>query len=422
MASRTRIAVVGVTTVLLTSTAACGSGGDQGSGDGPVELSYAIWNQDQAPALEELIADFEKANQGVEVSLQVTPFDQYFTKIQTGIRGDAGPDVFWLNAPNMPLYASEGAVMSLSDQLEGGEVDLGNYPEQLVELYTLEDEVYAVPRDIDTIGLWYNKQLFDEAGVEYPDESWTWEDVQEAARTITEKVKGVHGIASWLTNQQGYYNTIAQAGGHVVSEDGTESGFDDPGSIEGLRFWTEMIEEGSSPTHQAMTDTEPKVMFQSGKVAMFYGGSWQAVSLAETPKLGSSFDVARLPSGPESNTSIIHGLGNAINAGTDHPDEAWEFVEYLSSEEVATTMAESGIVVPAFEGTSQAWVDAFPDYDLQIFLDAVENATAYPVTSNTAEWQLLETEYLPPAWTGERPVDEAAQDLAGAMDAVLADQ
>lgn len=312
--------------------------------------------------------------------------------------------------------------MPLGDQMEGSDVDLSDYPEQLVDLYTYEDDLYAVPRNFDTIGLWYNEQLFDQAGVDYPDESWTWDDVHQAARTITEEVKGVHGIASALTNQQGYYNTISQAGGYIVSEDGSESGFDDPGSIEGLKFWTDMIEEGSSPSLQAMTDTDPKVMFQSGKVAMFYGGSWQAVSLADTPEIASSFNVARLPSGPESNTSVIHGLGNAINATTDNTEEAWAFVQYLSSEEAAKTMAESGIVVPAFEGTSQAWVDAFPDYDVQVFLDAVENATPYPVTSNTAEWQLLETELLPPAWTGERPVEEAAQDLADAMNTALADK
>jgi multiple sugar transport system substrate-binding protein len=404
---------------------AAGCGGDdaptasaEGEGCERAELSYALWNQDQAPVMEELVAAFQEDNPDVDVSVEVTPFTEYFTKLQTAITGGEGPDVFWLNAPNTALYASNEAILPLSDFIEQDEVDMSVYPEALLELYTRDDEVFALPRDFDTIGLWYNKALFDAAGVEYPTDDWTWEDLQAAAKELTDPAAGVYGIAAWLTDQQGYYNTIAQAGGAVVSSDGTESGYDDEQTIEGLRFWTDLIEEGASPTHQQMVDTEPKQMFQSGKVAMFYGGSWQAVSLSTTPALQDNLDVAPLPAGEE-DTSIIHGLGNAINANTECPQEAWELVKFLSSEEAAETMAASGIVIPAYEGTQDGWLEAFPNLNLQAFLDQVEQATPFPVTENTAEWQALEKEMLPAAWTGERPVEEVAGDLATAMDEVL---
>jgi multiple sugar transport system substrate-binding protein len=291
----------------------------------------------------------------------------------------------------------------------------------MTDLYTREGELFALPRDFDTVGLWYNKALFDAAGVEYPNADWTWNDLRAAAQKLTIPDQGVYGIAAWLTDQQGYYNTIAQAGGNVVSPDGAQSGYDDPNSIEGLRFWTDLIKEGVSPTHRQMIDTEPKQMFQSGNVAMFYGGSWQAVSLASTPPLADSLGVAPLPAGEE-DTTIIHGLGNAINANTACAEEAWEFVKFLSSQEAAETMAASGIVIPAYEGSQQGWLDAFPQLDLQTaFLDQVDQATPFPVSENTAEWQALEKEMLPAAWTGERPVDEVARDLAAAMDSVLAE-
>ncbi len=406
-------------------TAGCGSddaptASAGGEGCEKAELSYSIWSQDQAPVMEEIVAAFEKENPGVDVSVQVTPFDQYFTKLQTSITGGEGADVFWLNAPNMALYASNEAILPLSDFIEQDEVDLSVYPEAMVELYTRDDQVFALPRDYDTIGLWYNKALFDAAGVDYPTGDWTWEDVQAAAKKLTDPAKGVYGIAASLTDQQGYYNTIAQAGGTVVSKDGSESGYDDEASIEGLRFWTDLIETGASPTHQQMTDTEPKQMFQSGKVAMFYGGSWQAISLSTTPTLKDNLDVAPLPAG-EQDTSIIHGLGNAINANTECPQEAWALVKHLGSEEAAQTMAASGIVIPAYEGTQEGWVKAFPQLNLQAFLDQVDQATPFPVTDNTAEWQALEKELLPAAWTGERPVDDVAEDLASSMDEILAE-
>lgn len=419
-----RKSFVVVAASLVLGVTACG-GGDEasggGSGGGTAELSYAIWNQDQLPVMEQLASEFEKNNPNVTVTVQLTPFAEYFTKLQTSIEGGSAPDVFWLNAPNLALYASNNVVLPLSDRVDEDGVDLGAYPEQLVDLYMHDDTLYALPKDYDTIGLWYNKQLFDAAGVAYPNADWTWENVYDAARRLTNPQQGVHGIAAWLTDQQGYYNTIPQAGGYVVSEDGTKSGYDDPKTIEGLRFWTDLIQQGLSPTHQQMTDTEPKQMFQSGKVAMFYGGSWQAVSFKNTPTIADKIDVAPLPAGPAKDTVVIHGLGNAISADTENPDAAWEFVKFLGSEEAAQVQAETGIVIPAYEGTQEAWVKSAP-YNLQIFLDQVPTATPFPVTTNTAEWQALEKQLLPAAWTGQRDVADVAGELATKMNQVLADQ
>ena len=417
-----RKSVVAALAVLALAVTACGGGnGGSRGGGGKTTLAYALWNQDQAPVMEQVAAEFERTHPNIDISVQVTPFTEYFTKLQTAIGGGGGPDVFWLNAPNMALYASNKAVLPLSERAQRDGVDVGAYPKSLVDLYTREGTLFALPRDFDTIGLWYNKALFDAAGVKYPTADWTWNDVRSAARRLTNRAKGVYGITAWLTDQQGYYNTIAQAGGHVVSPDGKQSGYDDPKTISGLRFWTDLIRDGVSPTHQQMTDTEPKQMFQSGKIAMFYGGSWQAVSFKNTPAVADKIDVAPLPAG-EKDTCIIHGLGNAINAKTKNADAAWEWVKFLGSKQAAEMMAKSGIVIPAYQGTQQGWLAAFPNYHVRAFLDQVPSATPFPVTENTAKWQALEKQMLPAAWTLQRPVEDVARELAAAMDKVLAEQ
>ena len=413
--------------VLVLIATGCGGGGSTGGGGGGGEaggkavLAYALWNKDQAPVMEQLAVEFEKTHPDVDVQVQVTPFGEYFTKLQTAISGGGGADVFWLNAPNMALYAGNDAVLSLKDRVEADKVDLSVYPQSLLDIYTYEDELYALPKDLDTIGLWYNKELFDAAGVKYPTADWTWDDLRAAAKSLTDKQKGVYGITAALTDQQGYYNTIAQAGGYVVSPDGNSSGYDEPATIEGLKFWTDLIQDGVSPTHQQMTDTEPKQLFQSGKVAMFYGGSWQAVSFKAAADFADKIDVAPLPAGVK-DTAIIHGLGNAINAKTQHQDEAWEWVKFLGSQQAAEMSAQSGIVIPAYNGTQDAWLKAFPNYNVQIFIDAIPTATPFPVGRNEAEWQALEKQKLPEAWTGAKPLDVVARELAVAMDEILAKQ
>ncbi|MGH8828131.1 MAG: ABC transporter substrate-binding protein [Jiangellaceae bacterium] len=412
-----------ITVALALAAAGCTSGSDSDSdaGDQPVTLSYGIWDQNQAPALEQIAASFEKANPEISVEIQVTPWEQYWTKLQAAAGGGAAPDVFWMNGPNFQLYASNGVLAPVSDQITKDGVDTSVYPDALIDLYSLEGEQYGLPKDFGTIGLWYNKTLFDAAGLSYPDDSWTWEDLQDAAAKLSDKDQGTFGITAALEGQQDYYNTILQAGGHVISEDGTTSGYDDPATIEGLRFWTDLIESGSSPTLQQMTDTLPLQWFESGKTAMFYGGSWNLAEFKNNEYTADKVDVAPLPQGEE-RAVVIHGLANVISANTEHADAAWEFVKFLGSEEAAEIQAETGTVIPAYEGTQQAWVDAAPEYNLQVFLDAAEYASPLPVSSNTGAWNAEEAKYLTEAWAGELDVAEAAAHIAEAMNAALADE
>ena len=411
------------TVALALAVTGCGSGsgGDEPSEDGPVTLSYGIWDQNQAPALEQIAADFEKANPNIKVKIQVTPWEQYWTKLQAAAGGGAAPDVFWMNGPNFQLYASNGVLAPVSGQIENDGVDTSVYPDALIELYSLDGELYGLPKDFDTIGLWYNKTLFDAAGISHPDENWTWEDLQDAAAKLSDKDKGTFGITAALEGQQDYYNTIFQAGGDVISEDATSSGYDDPATIEGLRFWTDLIESGSSPSLQQMTDTLPLQWFESGKTAMFYGGSWNVAEFKNNEYTVDKVDVAPLPQGKE-RAVVIHGVANVISAKTEHADAAWKFVKYLGSEEAAKTQAETGTVIPAYGGTQQAWVDASPEYNLQVFLDAANYAKPLPVSSNTAAWNAHEAKYLTEAWTGRMDVAAAAAQIAEAMNADLAEE
>jgi multiple sugar transport system substrate-binding protein len=424
---RIRRNMAAITVALALAAAGCGSGPDgsddsDGAGqDGPVTLSYGIWDQNQAPALEKIAGDFEKANPGITVKIQVTPFEQYFTKLQAAAGGGAAPDVFWMNGPNVQLYASNGVLAPLSDQAEADGVDTSVYPDALVDLYSVDGELYGLPKDFDTIGLWYNKTLFDAAGIGYPDETWTWADLQTAAAKLSDKGKGTFGITAALEGQQDYYNTILQAGGQVISQDGTKSGYDDPATIAGLRFWTDLIESGSSPSLQQMTDTLPLQWFESGKTAMFYGGSWNVTEFKKNEYTVDKVDVAPLPQGAE-RAVVIHGLANVMSAKTEHPEAAWKFVKYLGSEQAAETQAETGTVIPAYNGTQQAWVDASPDYDLQVFLDAADYAQPLPVSSNTAAWNAEEAKYLTEAWAGRMDVAAAAAKIAKAMNADLAEE
>lgn len=410
-------ALVGVT-ALVVATAGCSQGGSDDA-NANVTLSYAVWDKTQVPVMQQLADAFTQTHANIHVDVQLTPWDDYWTKLKAAVTGGAAPDVFWMNGPNFQLYAANGVIAPISSQVSDAKLDLASYPKSLVDLYTYDGKQYGLPKDFDTVGLWYNKALFDAAGVGYPTDAWTWADFQSAAAKLTDKAKGQYAIAANLSSPQEYlYDTIYQAGGSVLSADARKSGYSDPATLAGVTFWTDLIRSGESPDLKTMTDTAPLNLFESGKTAMYYGGSWDVTEFAGNDYLKDKVDVAPLPKGVKQAT-VIHGLANVISAKTRHPAQAWQFVQYLGSQDAAQILGQHG-PIPAFTGTQDNWVAAHPQYHLQVFLDELAYAVPYPVSKNTAAWEQLEQQYLTPAWDGKADVAQAVKDLAAAMDAELA--
>ncbi len=431
-------------TALGALLASCGNSANQGEGQGSggqgaagsntpapaqgaagqaVTLRYGLWNKDQAPAMEDIVKEFKKTNPNIDVTVEVTPFDQYFTKLETAATGGALPDVFWMNGPNIIKYGSNKILLPLTERIKAGNVNLGDYPRPLTDLYTVDGIPYALPKDFDTIALWYNKELFDAAGTKYPDETWDWAALRDAAKKLTDKAKGVWGVAAALPlpDQEGYYNTILQNEGYVISEDKKTSGYDKPETIGGLKFWTDLIADGVAPTYAQAAETAPHTLFQSGKVAMLYGGSWRLASFSRNENIKNKIDVAPLPQGRR-RAVVIHGLGNVIAASTKYPNEAWAFLKFLGGREAAEIQAKTGTVIPALNGAQELWAKSNPQMRLQVFLDAVGYAKPYPTSKETAKWKALETENFRQALSGQVGVEEAAKTVAAGMNQILAQE
>ncbi|MET3287836.1 UNVERIFIED_CONTAM: multiple sugar transport system substrate-binding protein [Brevibacillus sp. OAP136] len=396
--------------------------GNQAAASGEkVDLTYAVWDKNQLPAMEEIAKKFNESHGNINVKVELTPYKQYFTKMDAAAQGDSLPDVFWMNGPNIVKYASNDMLLPLDDQIKADGVDLNNYPKALVDIYTVDGKTYGLPKDFDTIGLWYNKKMFDDAKIPYPDASWDWAKLKEAAAKLTDKNKGVWGFASRPWGQENFYNVIAQNGGFVISDDKKTSGYDKPETIQALNFLVDFIKDGTSPTAQQMDETSAPQLFESGKLAMLYDGAWMVSEFAQNDYTKDKVNVAVLPKGKE-NTSVIHGLANVVAAKTKHPKEAWEFVKYLGGKDAAEIQASKGAAIPALNGTQDAFIKSNPNFDLKIFVDQAATAKPYPISKNTSKWVQAETEYMTKAWSGEMTVDAAAKELAQKMNEMLSQE
>jgi multiple sugar transport system substrate-binding protein len=416
---RTALALAAGGALALAATG-CSSSKSAASGkaeSGPVTLTYGIWDPKQKPAMQEIADAFHASHPNITIDIQLTPNADYWTKLQTAAASGTAPDVFWMSTTRIGLYAGQHQLLSLSDKPG---FDNSPFPKSLNDVYSLDGKQYGMPKDFDTVGLWYNKKLFDAAGVKYPDAGWTWQDVISAAQKLNDPTKGVWGIASPDWTQENLYNTMLQAGGQAITPDHKKSGFDDPKSIAGLQYALDFVTKYHvSPTAQQMTDTQPDQLFASGKVAMFADGDYDLPEYKAAAGLDA--DVAPLPAGPDGKKgTVINGLANVIYAKTKHAQAAWEFVRYLGTKDANEIQAKTGTVIPAYNGLAATWVASTPQYHLQAFIDQLSVAVPYPVSKNTAAWTKPMQDTLDQIWGGKLDLATGAKQIADQMNAALA--
>ncbi len=374
------------------SLAACGSSGsDEGSSGGSTELTssdepltVAIWDSNQEPGLREIMDDFTEET-GIEVDIQITPWSDYWTMLEAATTGGSMPDVFWMHSDQIGTYAEyDDILLNLSDLIEESDkIDLSKYPE---------------------------------AG-------WTWDDFRETAKKLTKADGSQYGTAIKPGSyQESWYSTIYAYGGEVLSEDKTKSGFDDPKTIEGMQVIEGIIQDGSMPDYSVVSENETTALMENGTVAMTFQGSWSLAELAGNEYVQQNCDVAPLPEGPEGTKSIYNGLGWAASAQGDNTEGAWKLIEYLGSEEAQKKQADLGVTMSAYEGMSEGWAASNPQFNLQVYLDMMEDAQPYPSSKNTQVWFQMMQDKMVDAFSGEKSMEEVCKDIAVEMNNFLAEE
>lgn len=381
-----------------------------------VELRFVIWDENQLAGQEEIVEAFMERNPGIAIEVEQIGWEDYWTALQTSIAGGDAPDIVWMNGPNLPGYVANGALLPISDLVERDGVDLSPFPPGLVDLYTVDEALYGISKDFDTIGLYYNVAMFDDAGVAYPDETWTWDDLKEAARALT--TDGVWGMSAALWNQMGYFPMIIQNGGEILSADRNSALYAEPAACDVFEFLYSFHTEGLSPDQVTLDATNQWELFSSEQIAMMFEGSWLARPWAD---LEFDVDVAPLPSGVQRG-NIIHGISWAITSDTDHAEEAWEFLKFLATEEAHLIQAASGLNIPSYSGAEQVWLDGLVDeMNVQVLLDAAEFASPFPIANAPLAWDDEAKAVLQDAFRGNIDFPEACSEAADAANEFIAE-
>ena len=266
--------------VMVLALAACGGNSDAPGSSNPGNsssggaLEVKMWAGEQVDGLQQ-ICDLWTEQSGIKVNVQAMGWSEYFTLLEAGASGGQMPDVFWMHSTVADLYMSNDMLLNLDEYIKKDGVDLTNYYDDLVELYNYNGSQYAIPKDHDTIALLYNKALFDQYNVEYPNDNWTWDDFYTAAKAITDASDGsVYGYsANTINNQDSWWNLVYDFGGYIISDDKKTSGMDDPKTLEAMSYLGKLIDD-VMPPQSVISETGNPTLFNSGVVAMITDGSW----------------------------------------------------------------------------------------------------------------------------------------------------
>ena len=371
-----------------------------------VTITFAFWDNNQEPGMKAIADAYMAAHPGVTVEVQVTPWDQYWTKLEASAQGsgEAMPDVFWMHSNQFFKYVAADKLLPLDF-----EYDYTPYPAGVTALYNFNNVHYAVPKDYDTIALVYNKEIFDNAGIAYPDDTWTWDTLLETAKKLTDPEKGIYGFGAPNDRQSGYLNLIYQNEGFAF-EDG-KSGYDQAATQEAIQWWVDLQKVHQvSPSQESFVDMGVDDQMQAGKLAMCFTGSWMMSSYTNNELFADKFDLAVLPQG-KTRASIYNGLGYAGAASTKYPEVVKDFIQFCGTEEANKLQAEKKAAIPAFAGTEKYFTDNFTTINIACYPEMISYGVQYPFSPNKSLWESQEEELMNEVYAGSKTVEEACNEL-----------
>ena len=380
---------------------------------------------------EKLIPAFEKTHPNIRVRMNSSLGDAgYDAKLLTLIAGKMAPDLFHVTQQNFPFYAAKDILLPVDGFLKDDpHLSEDAFFPQVTNGMRFQGQLLGLPSDFSTIVMLYNQDLFDRYRVAYPEDGWTWDDYLASAKALTHDTDRDGYTDLFGTMNPGAYNRwpawVWMNGGDLFTPDVKKCLMDTPESIAGLQFYVDLARKHKvAPLAGQTMGQDFQDFFTSQMTAMIADSRFAYKRFLRKRKLKFRWDLAPMPRGREQATTFIWG-GNCILKTTPHPQEAWEFLKFLSGAEGAAINLEAGNALPAYRPAAEQEIrspldPSVPKND-RCFLEAVAYGRTAPTPPQFAEYNQAMT-VLQDAFLGIKPVETACREFAAEVNAVLASE
>ena len=417
-----RMMAAALAMTLLLSITGCGSA------DGKTHLTFQIWDVAQRESMEAICDAYTAQHPDVEIEVQVTNWSEYWTKLEAAAESNTMPDIFWMHTNQILYYADFGMLADVTDlyadedpnyyQNHFSEISIGNASGS-------DGRLYGVPKDKDNLVLVYNKEMFDAAGVAYPTDQWTWDDMTDASQKIYDKT-GKYGFMAYNDDQMGYWSFVYQAGGCILTEDKTRAGFDQPATRRGMEFYVGLQDYDWCPKQAYFAETAPGTAFFSEIGSMYVEGNWELMNkCVNFPNMDGKWDIAPMPKCPDpasgdGRATISNGLCYSTAAHGKTREIALDVLKFFGSEEAQLLASSYGAAISAYNGTEQPYFDAFDKAGYDINVEVLMDQFAYGVqnVNNAAKpkWKSPVLDELNKVYSGQQSLDSALDNMQKIID------
>lgn len=336
-------------------------------------LSFGFtWDAAFRPVQEEFNNNFLEANSDIEIETVYSTWGDHNNTVPVWAAAGTLPDIIYVHGSRVAPWTAEGILSSIQEFVETDEeFNVEGVWEEALRLYRVDNELVGIPYDHGPLILGYNKDMFDEAGMDYPNEDWTMDDLRATAIALSDADNSVWGWSGELDMGSGGADTfLGPWGGGNMNEEETQMTVDSPEALEALNFWYTLIhEERAAPSEGDALGfgTNINGPWMNGRCAMAVVPSWETPGLARDATF--AWDVAAWPEGPAGHKAGAFGSGFSITTTSEVRDAGWRFMrEYLSVEGMSTVWGITGRGSPAREAAYESWMTS---------ADAPDNAVAY---------------------------------------------
>ena len=406
--------------VLSLLSAGCADDGGEGKG-GPSHLRVQVSGEpEETKVYQAVVAAFEKEDDDIDITLvEIPEKDEHLAKLATSFAGGDAPEVFLINYREYAQFVVRDAIEPIEGFLGDNDVKLEDYYPQPIEAFTYQGALQCMPQNVSSLVVYFNKDLFEAAGMKAPPKGWDWTEFREVALQLTNgQVHGL-GIEPSIIRLAPF---VWANGGEIVDDNTDPSRFtlDEPASREALEFLVNLVREDRVvPDEDAVAAQDLETRFVSGKLAMYLSSRRDTPVFREVQ--GLNWDVAPLPTGKQP-AGILHSDAYCLAAGADPAlrEDAARFIAFATGEQGQTITALGGRTVPSLKSVADSGAFLDPTQapaHSNVFLDGVPHIRRTPVTPTWTEIEdiaeeILTRAFYEPDYTVQNAIDALASETA----------
>lgn len=349
------------------------------SDDSRVVIKFSSWgSQSEISFLLPLIKEFERQNPDIKIEFVHIP-QNYFQKLHLLYASNLAPDIVFINNYYIPKYVKAGLLEDLTPYIK-----TGDFFKKSIDCFTFDKKIYAIPRDVSNLVVYYNKKLFDKYNIAYPAKDWSIEEFIDISKQFRSKSKGQIFGAGYETDLLFVMPFLFSNGASVLSDDGKKITLNDKKAEEIIKMYADIAYKYNAAPQKAQSASRTMAqMFLRQQIAMQISGRWLVPKYRQEANF--DWDIINFPQGSKGSVVNIDASGYALSKSSKHKEQALRFIEFISSGYSLSKLTKSGLIVPARKKVaySSVFLDKnLPPENAIVFLDIIKTGKPTPVNEN----------------------------------------